>query len=739
MQKIKESIARLKKNKNIKPTDILKASPFDRDKDLNKLLNEDVFFDRLFYENTIFKNAKQNLFEDITSKDWTNRIIFFNGFSGIGKTTFLRSFIHDYNDTMDHYYFDVHKHVKKIEGNHLNNEHALSGSFSNYFYELKKEQPKQLEYYFYFIKSHSSLLRNISNELKNKVESLPERYNPKSLLDFLFSLNLEYIFYLFFIYIFKYEENNRFRIFYFDNLDAIEIAYISSQFKRNFPVYLQTINDISREEGFGFSQSLDFINNYKFVFCLRDANYSQVQAPSEHQTDNIWASILSKDLKLSFDNDLYKNIIQKRIMFIREIIPASRIKGTIYENKEVANFFNDIIINDEIFENITLPLYNYDNRKLVINLYQIAEDKDVLDIDFKSFYNKNKHGARGSILYGLLKFNFSNNFLKKFLDNKIPSKLPKGYCDPRRMILTTLSNVGNYTTYNHTTDIQVEKEVDFLDFILRIKKLYSITTIINVLVELYLDYQYSWTHLITIKNKAIKSKNSFDFEKNLLEELENINSNYTGNREQTDRMRQIKEDLNTIKIKINPSAFSFLRHIIIHFEYFSLLGKNNGPLFKPAAEVAVTKEPMIKYNFEEKIHNTLETVERYFKLINQFYNKRFKSDMNYNEVQFKSSDFCFKFFKDEDIARRTGMFYTLRVLTAHISYLKIFRCWLLEDSNQDENTRKEINSRLIYYFEEYLKLVKNDPDPQSEVFYEIFRNDINKMKKYNGHNLDNCK
>lgn len=736
-QNIEIQIIKIRNTQNIKPTDILRASPFDKDKDLNGLLTEDIFFDRLFYENGAFTNAKLKLLGNLQSKDWTNRVIFYNGFSGIGKTTFLRSFIHDHNDIFNNYYFDVHKHVKRIKKGRIQNEEAIANCFSNFFLEYVKKNGQDFELFHYFIKNHRALYRDTSNALKISLDNYEPTYDKDKFIDFLFSLPLDEVIYVFFTFLFKNRTNDKLTILYFDNLDAVEIEYLSSEFKKNFPIYLQNINEISREEGFNFSNNIDFINNYKFIFCLRDANFAQVEAPSEHQHDDIFPNVISDDFKLHFDDDLYKNIIQKRINFITEVINNSILQGTIFASKNVASFFNEIVIQDEIFHTIALPLYNYDNRKLVINLYQVAEDKDVIDIDFKQFYNNNKHGARGSIIYGLLKLNFATNFLKKFYDNIIPIQLPDGYCDPRRMILTTLSNIGSYDTYNHSSDYHIEKEVGLFDFITIMIKIYSLDTIIKVLVQLYLDYQSSWTHLITIRHKAIISKNSFDDEKSLYLQLKALAEKYNATEEETKRMRQIRETLNKVKLKINPSAFSFLRHIIIHFEYFSILGKNTEPLFKNLVEIS--DNPKYKFNFEEKIDNTYSTVERYFKLIYQFYKKRIEYAINLKPENFIASDYCFKFFGGDEIARRTGMFYTLRVLTAHVGYIEIFRCWILEKSKYTKEIRKEVNSRIIFYLEKYLKLINEDPDPQSSIFYEIFRTEINKMKKYDGYNLDDCK
>lgn len=734
-KRIDDAIIQIKGNDTITPADILSATPFEDDKDLNGLLTNELFFEKLFYENNVFKSAKAKLRKALTHADWTNRIVFYYGFSGVGKTTFLRSFINDSKEDFKHIYFDVHRHVKQNEGSKLNNEHALAVCFSNYFDSIAGESDLNLKVFYHYMKEKSSLLRAHMG-LKRIIESLPKYYDESKFLDALYSMNLDQILYLFFIYLFKFHEDKKCRVIYFDNLDALEIEYISTQFQRNFPIYLKNVNEIARNPRFGFQKNLDFIHKFKFVFCLRDANYSQVQASSTHQQDNIWSVILSDNLQLSFDNNLYKAIIRKRLEFIVEVIPRKRLTDTVFLNKDIASFFNDIVVKDETFENITLPLYNYDNRKLIINLYQVAQDTLVIDKDFKSFYEEHPFGARGSIIFGLLKLNFSNNFLKKFLNNKIPQTTPNGYCDPRRMVLTMLSNVGNYNTYNHTMEAWAGKEVDFFDFVLDMGRVYSIHTIIKVLTELYLDYQNSWTHLITIVNKEIISKDSFELELNNLEELRKLNKKRNPRESDSKRMREIKESLNNIKIRINPSAFSFLRHLAIHFEYFSIIGGNTEPLFKPLGLVQDHEE--FKYNFEGKIDLTILTLERYSFLIRKFYGKIIRSELKMEPEDYVASDFCFKFFGDDEIGKKIGMFYTMRVITAHFSYIKAFRCWLLQKLKKSPELSQDVNSRLITQLERYIKLLESDPDPQAKSFKEKFSNSIKEMKEFNGNDLDDC-
>ncbi len=76
--KMEEQIEKIKLENWITPTDILKATPFDKEKDLNRLLNEELFYKEFHYENNNSKQAKIELLNDLKSARKKLGVNFFN-------------------------------------------------------------------------------------------------------------------------------------------------------------------------------------------------------------------------------------------------------------------------------------------------------------------------------------------------------------------------------------------------------------------------------------------------------------------------------------------------------------------------------------------------------------------------------------------------------------------------------------------------------------------------------------
>jgi len=667
----------------------------------------------------------------LNSPDWTNRIIFLNGFAGIGKTTFINHFINENKFKFRHYYFDINEYsiVREVdnEKKYLDNERTISECFRQFFIKQFDTHLISIKLFYIYLLRKKNTFHTYSVNLYSKINSLSPEYSFNNFTNLIDETDLESILILFFVYIFWLKEDqSRKYILYFDNLDEIQNDYLSEHFKEYFPKYLVTINKISRDSSFEFI-NFNFVSNYKFVFCLRDANHSQMHSKRTIQkSDYLWASIIGKPMKLYFDSDLYKNIIIKRLNFIAKVIPKEKLNETLYEQNQTRLFFTSILEDDEIFEKISLPLYNYDQRKLIINLYQIAENKNIIDKYFTKFYKEQQFGARGSILFGLIDYNMKKGFLKKFSKVFIPPDTPNGYCDARRLILTFLSNQSNYASYNHSNEYIKEIEIDFFDFIYSFRGIISVETLIKTITELFLDYQEGFTHFITISNKFVLNNSSFDSEVDLYKKIIELNTKYVeGDENSGIQMCELREKLNTIKIKINPAAFSFIRHVVIHFEYFSSISENNEPLFKPLQKIEVNGE--MKFNFELKVEKVLLIVRRYFSLINKFYALRIKPQ--YAPEQYVTTKFVFKYFSDDNIARSNGMFYTLRVLTAHYSYLLKFRSWIISNNSDNHNLADEIDKIITNYLAEYNNLIKDDSDPKALDFYDTFKSEIDNLRK----------
>src|SRR5216684_5276298 len=86
-------------------SDLLKATPFDPG--LSPTISEEAFYKDFYVELESFKKLVHGLHDLIDNPYQENRVVFINGYSGNGKTTFLKSFIRTYHQQYYHVYYAV--------------------------------------------------------------------------------------------------------------------------------------------------------------------------------------------------------------------------------------------------------------------------------------------------------------------------------------------------------------------------------------------------------------------------------------------------------------------------------------------------------------------------------------------------------------------------------------------------------------------------------------------------------
>src|SRR6185503_5134752 len=94
--------------------EILQCSPFDKTRNLGGRLTPELFFQRLFIETAEIKALEVELVDALTSELENNRIIFLEGYSGTGKTTFIRHFLNTHSE-FESEYIDFYPHGHSLE------------------------------------------------------------------------------------------------------------------------------------------------------------------------------------------------------------------------------------------------------------------------------------------------------------------------------------------------------------------------------------------------------------------------------------------------------------------------------------------------------------------------------------------------------------------------------------------------------------------------------------------------
>ncbi len=710
-----------------KPTEILQACPYDDQKNFGGRLTEEVFINEFFVSNSKYITDQQSFIRELTSSDWNNRVLFLHGFSGIGKTTFLRSIKASFQKNFYHVFIDFKTVNTKIGPQKNTESHFLKGLRKH----LTSYDDVLIQSFIEFLSSRYMSFREYMPDtfeilqFKGSTDENLKMFN--SIID---TTSFNDIFILFFSFLFyrAYTSNDqRIHLLYFDNLDAVGLDYIADNLKKCLPVILTTLSSLSQDKNI-FDFDIDFVQNYKLIFCVRDANNAQINNCNANDIDRIWDGIVQLPIKIGHNAELQKLNFERRIEFINNKCPKDSLINTKYKRYNIPEIIS-ILVNDELlFKEFLLPLYNYDYRKLNTNIYQVLEDSNINYEGFLYLYRHNKFGARANIIFGILRLLSNDNFIRKFKDIVIPETEEEGYCDPRRVILTVLLNACNAEVNNYSELFEIEREYALFDLIQILQGVYSDKTIMKVLLELYSVEKYGWVNLITVKNKYIdEDSEPFSEELEAIEEIRNLQKRMRGDKTVLTDIAKIRRTLNKIKIKVNPAAFSFLRHIIIHYEYFSVISHNTVPIHTLSAKPDMNNMLLIK----ENITNVLNTLKRYSKLINRFYDEVFENKLHMNPSEFKRSLFCFKYYGQNRVAKNEGYFYILRVVTTHIEYLDSLRLYIFETCDMQDDMIVEYNKMFIHQVKEYIKLLQNVKDPAKDIFLTSYKMNIEKIESEN--------
>src|SRR4051812_21143903 len=94
MEQLDDLLLTLNKIRSTKPKidEVLQCSPFDKTKNLGGRLSPYFFFKKLFIETNQLKALEDEMVKALTSNLENNRVIFLEGYSGTGKTTFIQHF-----------------------------------------------------------------------------------------------------------------------------------------------------------------------------------------------------------------------------------------------------------------------------------------------------------------------------------------------------------------------------------------------------------------------------------------------------------------------------------------------------------------------------------------------------------------------------------------------------------------------------------------------------------------------
>ena len=740
--------------------EILQCSPFDKTRNLGGRLTPELFFQRLFIETAEIKALEVELVDALTSELENNRIIFLEGYSGTGKTTFIRHFLNTHSE-FESEYIDFYPHGHSLEPfqtvipatvdlkntqddlerlkRNLNvrdkeviqraigqldsvrkferevrefNEqtHPIATALK---FHLSKDHPGIADF-LYYLESNKLILRDY---FETFFEAL-EEFEPAKALNNLWQLWPKASFRDTFILFFLYHVNNyrklsssidKVHLFVFDNLDTIALAYLTPFFKESFATALGLFSDMMQNPQL-FNEELDFEHHFKFIFCLRDANNSTINA---HLGDTLVPMATNINLRVGFGGELYKSALTRRLEFHSEVTGEPEIVRR--ESAKQAVSMLSAFAADPFFTRILVPLYNSDFRKLTDSLFHVTKNlikapRRPCGLSFEdvgtSFTGTPgaRYGMRGALLFGVVERLREDNFLINYPFTKEMRVEASGDCLTTRMLLTLLLNHSGLT---RGEDVFSKRKpftsVPLGLLIEEAKDIYGVNEIVSTLVEIFLFHQRSWVHLITFRDRPVHGMDAFK------DEIERLSHE-----------SDLPVSLYEVYLTLNPAGYIFLKNLMVHFEFYSALGGNKSALFTQGLNL-IEGEPEV-YEFEETIKRVLRLVKKHSAAMKVFFHNKFETGRRMTSDDYLRSPFVFKHFKNSAPAE-AGLFHATRIVSHHIAYVDRFRLWLLKRcKNANREITLTVNKKLVGFLEQYLEILEEWPLDLIEVRNYMLKN-----------------
>ncbi len=710
---LENQLQELKNNKS-SIDDFFTSTPYDQDLNSDGFLTKELFGKKLRSDEGFHKPMKI-LTNAIFSYQKGKKIILLNGFSGTGKTTFIH-YYSERNEDFHHIFIDfeeIDENLRFKDGVNTEDIYKSSGEhllklFKGYLLQNGFLNPeifeKTYETFFFILnnKERFSKFGLISRQFYLDLSSLePDSISNQTVIEFINKFNYNDIFIFFFTLCFKFYSVKEKVIIYFDNLDKVDLEYLTDTFLENFQSAISKANILSQSSLFK-EDKIKFNQRFRFIFCLRDANGILF---NQHIADRVKMKIKVIPVFLGFNQKHFEKIISKRLEVLKEIYDLKDLGD--HENYSGKHFLGNLntLISDDYFKKVFIPLFNNDYRNSVLALLDAVRNISSND----NFFYKDERlefGARGYLLFELIQKFFKENFISDypFLTGKIDG-LPNGhYCFIDRMIITVLCHNTRYTVKNIGQETgrsckfysQLIKELEVLYN-------YDYELILDSISRLFTYHESeNWVHLISILNKKIRSADDFREEKELLNELKSLKE-ISENRNEH-RIKQIIDSLDRIRIKLNPSAYIYVKYILPHFEFYSNLSNNEQALYQNF----YVKENLHSYKYELILKSVFEHISRHKNRMELFYEYQMQNVIS--KSNFYNSQYCFKLIGEGDTPLK-GYFHLTRIITSHIDYLDRFRRKMLV-FNQDKPLfdKLKFNEILVKQIEKYILLLENSID-----------------------------
>lgn len=472
-------------------------------------------------------------------------------------------------------------------------------------------------------------------------------------------------------------------IVYFDNLDMAPMEHIADHFLLHFQDALLAALYISRHELFS-STGLDFRARFRFIFCFRDANEAILNA---HLGERI--GFARTPFTVLFDSAFYKEVAKKRITYLEKTFPKQDVvpRGTVKFSAVL-----EAIVDDDSFGEIFLGLYNYDYREVISVLVNVIAEARITA-------KRVNYETRSELIFGIVGMLLRRDFMRDYLT--IHDDTRDGYCYIDRVMLTVLINASGYRRVLGGRDTAEPYPLFYL--VKDLAVVYQdLSVVLDSIARCFLSHKQNRVHLLTVLNRKVED--APHFVDTYLQLFTEVLSGDDG-----EHLFPIKRELKRIQVRVNPAGFTYVRYLLPHFEFYSNLVRNDASLFRePLKREMVGEKP--RYAFERRIDAVFGLVRRHVTSMKTFFNKRYVS-AGITPVKFAVSKYCFRHAGTSVLAQPRGQSHTIKVITAHINHIDLFRRRLLgKPWWTDSHERVRVNQLLVERIRKYVDLLNESLD-----------------------------
>lgn len=690
---LEQEIERLKAKK---PTllDILIASPFDDKMDIDEQFTENIFYKKLYVEAEYEEHARK-LIQTINGDLKRNTMILISGYAGTGKSTFIKTFIRK-TPSFAHYYLTFDE--RSIYQSSNNTDDEILNLIKEYLYN--SEDISRTIAFLVTNRTDLKAKQLISDKLY-KYTSTPSTLLPHHILDVLTEFDIKDTFTCFFCHLFLNLQEDKIRIIYFDNLDNVKLEFLSATFLDYFNKSIVDAN-VLRKIG-DFAKKNISMSDFRFIFCLRDANgaLANHHLASRTQFNNVIS------FKIAFSPARCQGVLEKRIAFLPEVFGEEQMfRGGIPLNT-ISRFFRQLV-QDSYFQKVFLPFFNKDYRRVVKALLDMLEKAE----DPESLTRNLSYTTRGNLLFGLIRYALGEDYLRRYKAEEIPLD---GWCYIDRVLLTFIINASKYNREKNEIGISesdLTESCQLVDCIQQLQEFYSVEDILKAISRCFLYHERDWAHLLTIYNVNLTRERQTYFINEITKNYINRDRLSSQDRKSPDLNPEDRINLNNMRIRVNIAGFTFVRYILIHFEFYSNLVNNRYPLSIREPELNNLPET---FYFEAAIDKVLRLVEFHVISMEKFFSDKYTSVVG---DKFYTSDYCFRHLGDVSVALDQGYLHSTRIITSHINYIDRFRCEV-PDKFKDANGKPllpliRIHTILVEKIQNYIGLLRNSLDERGK-------------------------